>query len=110
MFPTTGPLQFPAEYRPLQQFNLPNYANVYDVLFQGQGAGSDLAQSMLVPPDQRPNRLDTAMAVAQQAQQAQQPAPQQQAQQQNTGAGKARGGSVNDTIDGIIAYLQSIRR
>ena len=106
MFPTTA-VQFPAEYRPLQQFNLPNYANVYDVLFQGQGAGGDLGQSMLVPPDQQPNRLDAAMAAAQQAQQQ---APQQQAPQQNAGAGKARGGSVNNTIDGIIAYLQSIRR
>jgi len=96
---------FPAEYTPLQQFNLPNYANVYDVLFQGQGADSALGQSMLTPPDQM-GRLDAAMAVAQQAQ----PSAQQPAPQANTGAGKARGGSVNDTIDGIIAYLQSIRR
>lgn len=107
MFPTYAPGQFPAEYTPLQQFNLPNYANVYDILFQGQGPSSALGQSMLVPPDQQPNRLDVAMAAAQQAQQQ---APQQQAPQSNTGTGKARGGSVNDAIDGIIAYLQSIRR
>ena len=102
---TSGQVGFPSEYRPLQHFNLPNYANVYDLLFEGQGHQSPLGQSMLVPPDQG-SRLDTAMAVAQQAQQ--QPAP--QPVQQAAGAGKARGGSVNDTIDGIIAYLQSIRR
>ena len=96
---------FPAEYRPLQPINLPNYANVYDILFQGQGENSPLGQSMLVPPDQM-GRLDAAMAAAQQAQQPQQ----QSSQQTNTGSGKARGGSVNDTIDGIIEYLQSIRR
>lgn len=95
---------FPAEYRPLQPINLPNYANVYDILFQGQGENSPIGQSMLVPADQT-SRLDAAMAAAQQAQQQQQPS-----QQSNTGSGKARGGSVNDTIDGIIEYLQSIRR
>lgn len=106
LIPAPGPVSFPAEYTPLQPINLPNYANIYDTLFQGQGANSPLGQSMLVPPDQMGGRLDAAMAAAQQAQQPQE----QSSQQTNTGSGKARGGSVNDTIDGIIEYLQSIRR
>lgn len=99
--------QLPSNYRALQPINLPNYANVYDILFQGQGANSPLGQSMLTPPDQSPNRLDAAMEAAHQAQQAQ---PAQEAPKQSEKAGKAHGGSVNDAIDGIIAYLQSIRR
>ena len=106
--PQIGTNLFPAEYTPLQQFNVPNYQNVYDILFQGQGAQSPLGQSMLVPPDFQgapaQNVIQQAAAPVQQA------APQQAAAQNNTSTGKAHGGSVNSVIDDIIAYLQHIRR
>ena len=100
--------QFPKEYTPLHQINLPNYQNVYDILFQGQGAESPLGQSMLSTVPQT-NMVDAALAaiapqqISQQAVEASAPAVQ-------SSTGKAHGGSVNNVIDGIIAYLHHIRR